>query len=408
MPLSSKKILLGISGGIAAYKACDLVRRLRDQGAEVHVVMTRGACQFVTPLTLQALSGNPVHTELFDLDQESKMSHIALAELPDLILVAPATADFMAKLAHGFCDDLLTTLFAVSTKPKILCPSMNVNMWNNPAHQDNLKLLKERGMDVIQPDSGSLACGYEGMGRLPDPLEIIRHLETYFTESVLQGLKLLVTAGPTWEPIDPVRHITSPASGKTGFALAERAAKRGAQVFLVSGPTSLTDPAEVQVTRVKTAEEMAQAVFKKFSEMDIVIASAAVSDFRPRFKLAQKAKKSEINLHLELAKNKDILAELGKLKRKNQILVGFAAETENIAQEALRKLKEKNLDLICANDISRDGLGFASEKNQLTLYWPKGQSQALPVLLKEKLADSLLDAIEELVKDQTKVNRISV
>jgi len=403
MPLSSKIILLGISGGIAAYKACDLVRRLRDQGAAVHVVMTPAACKFVSPLTLQALSENPVHTELFDLEQESKISHIALADMPDLIVVAPATADLIAKVAHGFCDDLLTTILCATTRPVLFCPSMNVNMWSNPATQDNLWLIKDRGLDVMEPRSGSLACGYEGMGRLPEPEEIVKRLMQYFVPGVFNGLKVLITAGPTWEPIDPVRHLTSPASGKTGFALADEASRRGAQVTLVSGPSYLPDPPGVALIRVRTAQEMAEAVFAASPQADIMIATAAVSDFRPKKALPQKAKKDKMSLQLELTRNEDILARLGREKKEGQILVGFAAETQGVDEEALRKLKEKNLDLICANDVSRPNMGFGSDENQLRLHWADGRSQELPVLPKYELATRILDAVEEILKEKGKI-----
>jgi phosphopantothenoylcysteine decarboxylase/phosphopantothenate--cysteine ligase len=406
MSLSSKKIVLGISGGIAAYKACDLVRRLKDQGAIVHVVMTRAACQFVTPMTFQALSGNPVHTELFDLEQESKINHIALADLADVIVVAPATADVIAKMAHGVCDDLLTTILCATRSRILLCPSMNVNMWMNSATQDNLALLKQREIDILDPKSGSLACGYEGIGRLPETEEIIQHLKGYFSSEIWADKKVLITAGPTWEAIDPVRHITSPSSGKTGYALAERCYQRGAQVQLVSGPTSLPDPSGIEVVRVRSADEMAQAVFKLFPESDIAICTAAVSDFRPKKSLSQKTKKNKMPLQLELTRNEDILARLGKEKKKGQILVGFAAETENVSQEAIRKLKDKNLDLICANDVSRSGLGFGSEMNQLTLFWGNGRSKELPVLPKAQLADAILDAIEDLLKKQNKISSL--
>ncbi|MFO1520134.1 MAG: bifunctional phosphopantothenoylcysteine decarboxylase/phosphopantothenate--cysteine ligase CoaBC [bacterium] len=405
MSLSTKTIVLGVSGGIAAYKTCDLVRRLREHGAQVHVVMTQAACQFVTPMTFQALSGNPVHTELFDLEQESKIGHIALADLPDLIVVAPATADLIAKTAHGMCNDLLTTLLCATPRPKLFCPSMNVNMWNNPATRDNVALLQKRGFHLMEPATGSLACGYEGAGRLPEPESIVQYIEHFFSEKTLKGTKWMITAGPTWEPLDPVRHITSPASGKTGFALAERAHIKGAEVTLITGPTHLPDPMGVQVIRVQTAEEMAQASFKVFPRMNVAVATAAVSDFRPKVPLSQKAKKENASLRLELSKNQDILAALGKLKRKDQVLVGFAAETEKVEEEALRKLRSKNLDLICANDISRPGLGFASEKNQLTLFTPHGEVKTLPILPKHSLADLLIEAVLEISKEKNQSRR---
>jgi phosphopantothenoylcysteine decarboxylase/phosphopantothenate--cysteine ligase len=401
--LSSKLILVGVSGGIAAYKSCDLVRRLRDHGADVKVVMTSAACQFITPMTLQALSGNPVHTTLFDLEQESKINHIALADMPDLIVIAPATADLIAKVAHGLCDDLLTTLLCATTRPVVFCPSMNVNMWSNEATQKNIASLRDRGLDVMDPGVGSLACGYEGTGRLPEVDEIVKYLEEYFKPGALEGFKVLITAGPTWEPIDAVRHITSPSSGKTGYALADEATYRGASVTLVSGPTELPDPPGTEVVRVKTAEEMAKSTFDNFSKADIVIATAAVSDFRPKKAVSRKEKKDQLSLQIELARNEDILARLGKEKKKGQILVGFAAETDQVEQEALRKLKEKNLDLICANDISRPELGFGSDQNQITLFWSGGRSQELPIMSKFKLSSKILDAVEEILREKGKI-----
>ena len=406
MSLFSRTILVGISGGIAAYKACDLVRRLQDQGADVHVVMTKAACQFITPLTLQTLSGHPVHTELFDLEQESKISHISLADLSDLIVVAPTSADLIAKIAHGNCDDLLTTLICATKSPILLCPAMNVNMWNNPATQDNLALLKKRGFGILEPASGSLACGYEGLGRLPETDVILKAVQAHFASGTLSNAHFLITAGPTWEAIDPVRHITSPASGKTGFALAKLAYERGATVTLVTGPTHLPDPKGIKVIRVQSAQEMSEAVFQEFPKSQIVISTAAVSDIKPKVKLKQKEKKSKFPTHLELVHTEDILATLGKRKQPGQILVGFAAETENVEKEALRKLKDKNLDLICANDVSDSKLGFGSNENQLTLFCTDGRSKKLPILPKEKLTNQLLDEIEELIESKKKIRKI--
>lgn len=406
MTLSSRTILLGISGGIAAYKTCDLVRRLKDQNADVHVVMTKAASQFITPLTLQTLSGHAVYTELFDLEQESKISHIHLADSPDLIVIAPASADIIAKIAHGICDDLLTTVLCATKTQVLLCPAMNVNMWNNPATQENIALLKKRGFEILEPASGSLACGYQGSGRLPETDTIVQSIESFFSTGTLSNQHFLITAGPTWEAIDPVRHITSPASGKTGFALAKLASERGAVVTLVTGPTHLPDPKGVNVIRIHSAEEMAKAVFNEFQKSQIVISTAAVSDIKPKVKLKEKGKKTELSTRLELVHTEDILASLGKKKQPNQILVGFAAETENMEKEALRKLKSKNLDLICANDVSNPKLGFASDENRLTLFWANGQSKKLPILPKEKLASHILDSIEELLLNKSKIKKI--
>lgn len=404
--LLDKKILLGVCGGIAAYKACDIVRRLRDQGAQVQVVMTKSATQFITPFTLQTLSGNDVHTELFSLDLESKIGHIQLADSPDLILIAPATANIMAKMVQGNCDDLLSTLLCATRKPILLCPSMNVNMWHHPSTQNNLKTLKERGVEILEPKSGSLACGYEGLGRLPEADEIVEAVKAFFMESPLNGKNILITAGPTWEPLDAVRHISNPSTGKAGYALAEQARLKGACVTLVSGPTQLQNPQGMNVIRVKTAEEMANAVFQHSENSDVIICSAAVSDFKPRKASALKAKKNTADLNVELCRNVDILSELGKKKKKNQILVGFAAETHDLSSEALRKLKSKNLDMICANDVSKPGLGFGSEQNEITLFLRNSQKVSLPLSSKKKIAQLILEQVELILSSQEKVLQI--
>lgn len=404
--LLNKKILLGVSGGIAAYKACDIIRRLRDQGADVQVVMTKAATQFITPFTLQTLSGHEVHTELFSLDLESKIGHIQLADSPDVILVAPASADLMAKMTHGNCDDLLSTILCATRKPIFICPSMNVNMWQHPATQNNLNTLRARGVNVVEPRSGSLACGYEGLGRLPEAEDIVSELREFFKEGPLLGKKVLITAGPTWEPLDAVRHISNPSTGKAGYALAEQARKKGAEVILVSGPTQLPSPEGLTLIRVKTAQEMAEAVFLHAEECEVLICSAAVSDFRPIKSQPLKTKKAEAELSLELTKNPDILAELGKLKKQNQILVGFAAETHDLNMEALRKLKNKNLDMICANDVSKQGQGFGSENNEITLFLANGQKMQLPFSSKKKLAQQILDQIEILLSESAKVRQL--
>lgn len=406
-PLSGKKILLGVSGGIAAYKACDLLRRLQDQGADVYVVMTKAATQFVTPLTLQVLSGHEVHTELFSTDLESKIGHIQLADMPDLILVAPTTADLMAKITHGNCDDLLTTLLCATLKPIMLCPSMNVNMWQHPATQKNVEFLKDRGLQIISPSSGSLACGWEGMGRLPEVDDIVSEVLLHFRESPLRGKKVLISAGPTWEPIDPVRYISNPSTGKMGYALAEEANKRGAEVVLVSGPSYLQIPKGIRIKKVKTAEEMREAILTEFLDCDLMISSAAVSDFKPKKILHKKEKKKEADLNIELVQTPDILAELGQKKKPSQILVGFAAETHDLTSEALRKLKTKNLDMICANDISKADVGFASDQNEMTLFLASGEKIELPLSSKAKIAKGILDQVEKFFSTQNQILQIN-
>lgn len=395
-PLPQKNtLILGISGGIAAYKTPDLIRRLRDENFNIHVVLTKAASEFVTPLSLQAVSLNPVHTELFSLEQESQISHIKLADLPELIIVAPASADLIAKYAQGLCNDLLTTILLATTRPVLLCPSMNTNMWNHPATQNNLKILKERGVHVLEPESGSLACGYEGAGRLPEISEIVDAVKSELAPKTLSGKKILITAGPTREHLDPVRYISSPSSGKTGYLLAEEAKKRGAEVFLVSGPCSLNVPRDVHFISTKSAQDMFEAVKKISSKMDILICSAAVSDFKPKQVSKEKVKKNKANLDIKLSPNEDILAYLGEQKKKKQILVGFAAETFDVENNAKDKLKKKNLDLICANDVSQDGIGFASDENRITLISSK-EIKVLPLLSKKKIAGEILDEIERM------------
>jgi len=406
-PLSGKKILLGVTGGIACYKSCELLRRLQEQNAQIRVVLTHAAQAFVTPLTFQALSGNPVHTDLFDLEQESKISHIELADWPDLIVIAPATADFIAKTAHGLSGDLLSTLVLASRAPLLFCPSMNVNMWENLATQENLSLLKKRNHSILEPESGYLACGWQGAGRLPDIEVILSKIKDFFLsrESVLKGKRILITAGPTWESIDPVRIITSPASGKTGFALAEAALKRGAEVILVSGPTSLTPPRSARFISVRSAEQMLRAVDQEWAKSDVFIATAAVADFKPKSSLNQKAKKEKLSPLIELTRNPDILATMGQKKAPHQVLIGFAAETEDLIQEAKKKILNKNLDMICANDVSRAGLGFGSADNQINLFFPDQESLTLPILSKEKIAEEILNQTENIFNRKSLSNR---
>ncbi|MBF0493407.1 MAG: bifunctional phosphopantothenoylcysteine decarboxylase/phosphopantothenate--cysteine ligase CoaBC [Deltaproteobacteria bacterium] len=395
-PKKNTLLLLGISGGIAAYKTPDLVRRLRDEGFDVHVVLTPTASQFVTPLSLQAVSQNPVHSELFDLQQESQISHIKLADLPELIVVAPATADLIAKYAHGLCNDLLSTLLVASTRPVLLCPSMNSNMWNHPATQANLKILQDRGVHILEPDSGSLACGHKGAGRLPELPEIVTAIKSCLAPKTLKGKKILITAGPTREHLDPVRYLSSPSSGKTGYFLAEEAKLRGAEVYLVSGPSCLKAAKDIHLISIATAQEMFDAVKKISTQMDIVICSAAVSDFKPEQISEEKVKKNKAELEIKLIQNPDILAYLGEYKSKKQILVGFAAETFEVESHAQEKLNKKNLDFICANDVSKPDLGFASDENIMTLIFP-GRTKPLPLLSKKKIAEEILDEVESLL-----------
>ncbi len=393
MSLTSKRILLGVTGGVAAYKAADLVRRLREAGAEVRVVMTRAATQFVTPLTFQALSGNPVHLDLLDPEAEAGMGHIQLARWADAVLVAPATADFMARLAHGLADDLLSTLCLATDAPLALAPAMNRLMWANPATQDNRRVLESRGVHLFGPAEGGQACGETGPGRMLEPAELVERVAGLFAPGRLSGLTVLITAGPTREAIDPVRFIGNRSSGKMGYAVAEAAAEAGAQVVLVSGPVALPAPPRVECVRVESAEEMHRAVMARAGACDIFIAAAAVADYRPRVQAGQKIKKDRQELELVLERTPDILAAVAALPQR-PFVVGFAAETERLEEHAHAKRIRKNLDLIAANQVGRPGSGFESDDNALQVYW-EGGSEALPLMPKSRLARQLISIIAE-------------
>lgn len=393
MSLTSKRILLGVTGGVAAYKAADLVRRLREAGAEVRVVMTRAATQFVTPLTFQALSGNPVHLDLLDPEAEAGMGHIQLARWADAVLVAPATADFMARLAHGLADDLLSTLCLATDAPLVLAPAMNRLMWANPATQGNRRVLESRGVHLFGPAEGGQACGETGPGRMLEPAELVERVAGLFAPGSLSGLTVLVTAGPTREAIDPVRFIGNRSSGKMGYAVAEAAAEAGAQVVLVSGPVALPAPPRVECVRVESAEEMYRAVMARAGASDIFIAAAAVADYRPRVQAGQKIKKDRQELELVLERTPDILAAVAALPQR-PFVVGFAAETERLEEHAHAKRIRKNLDLIAANQVGRPGSGFESDDNALQVYW-EGGSATLPLMPKTRLARQLISIIAE-------------
>lgn len=367
MPLTGKNIVLGVTGGIAAYKTPYLVRALKAKGANVRVVMTQAAQAFVTPTTLQAVSGYPVHTDLFDPAQEAAMGHIELARWADWVLIAPATAQCLAKLAHGMADDLLHTLCLASRAPKVIAPAMNLVMWENEATQANIALLKNRDFQVLPVDEGEQACGEIGPGRMIEPDEIIQYLIGATTPGLLQGKRILMTAGPTHEPFDPVRFISNPSTGKMGYALAQAAMEMGADVTLVSGPTNLHAAPGIQVFDVTSAQEMHDTVMLHIKDQDIFIATAAVSDYRPKDVAAHKVKKSDKTLSIELLPNPDILKAVGSLKHR-PYCVGFAAETENHEENAKAKLHKKQCDLICLNDISDGYIGFGSENNAITVY----------------------------------------
>ena len=393
--LKDRKILLGVTGGIAAYKALELTRLLALEGAKVRVIMTRSAMEFVQPLSFQVLSGQSVCTHLFDLEAESRIGHIEVATEAEVAVIAPATANIIGKLAHGIGDDYLTTALLACTAPKIICPAMNVNMFENQAVQENLAKLSSWGFYQVGPDAGDLACGVQGLGRLAPVDEIVEEICQVLTPQSLKGKRVLVTAGPTREALDPVRHLTNPSSGKMGYALARVAHRRGADVTLVSGPTFLTPPSGVKEVRVATAKEMHQAVVEKMVEVDVVVMAAAVSDYRPKVMAAGKIKKSDDNESLELERTEDILFRLGELKN-NQILVGFAAETENLLGNAKEKLQQKNLDFIVANDLTVDGAGFGSDTNEVTILWPGGEVENLPLESKEVIAAHIWNRVERL------------
>jgi phosphopantothenoylcysteine decarboxylase/phosphopantothenate--cysteine ligase len=399
--MNGARILLGVTGGIAAYKSADLVRRLRDTGAEVRVVMTKGARAFVTPLTFQAVSGNPVHTTLLDETAEAGMGHIELARWADHIVVAPATADFIARQAHGLADDLLSTICLVTTAPVMLAPAMNHQMWMNPATCANCALLRDRGMTLLGPASGSQACGETGPGKMVEPADIVSAISTPSIEA-LAGKHVVVTAGPTFEDIDPVRYIGNRSSGKMGFAVAEAAARAGALVSLVAGPVNLDTPAQVTRFDVRSAIEMRDAAIKLASEADVFIGVAAVADYMPSQVADQKIKKGHASLELELVSTPDIVGEVAVMKNR-PFTVGFAAETTNLREHALEKLSRKRLDMIAANRVGQDGLGFERENNEILILAPggdkdlgKGSKRQLAQLLVAEVAERLkgMDDIE--------------
>lgn len=395
--LANKRILLGVTGGIAAYKSADLVRRLKEQGAEVQVVMTAGAQRFVTALTFQAVSGRAVRTELLDPEAEAGMGHIELARWADAILVAPASANFMARLAHGQADDLLATLCLATDSPILLAPAMNRLMWANPATQANAQTLGARGMQLWGPGAGEQACGEVGEGRMLEPLELAGRLVTYFGEGRLSGVKVLITAGPTREPIDPVRYVTNRSSGRMGYAVAEACATAGADVLLVSGPVDVPVPAGVTRVSVETAEQMHAAVMQGLGERQIFIGAAAVADYRPVANSGHKIKKHEASLRVDLARTRDILADVAQ-SRPDIFTVGFAAETDKLHEYARGKLERKAVDMVAANWVS-DGRGFDREDNALWVCWPGGELD-LGAAPKKVLARKLVELIADRFSEQ--------
>lgn len=393
--LSSKKILLGVTGSIAAYKAVELVRDLSRQDASVTVVMTKSAKMFIGSTTFETLSGNTVYTDLFN-NRSATVPHINLPRQADVIVIAPATANFIGKIAHGLADDLLSTIVLAAQRPVLVCPAMNSAMYDHPATKANLEQLPRYGCQIVEPESGPLACGDEGPGRLAEPSVICEAVKIALEKKDLRGQKILITAGPTEEAIDPVRFISNRSSGKTGYSLARVAKRRGAEVVLISGPTSLAKPWGTEFIPVSTAMEMHKAVDFHFNWATVVIKAAAVADYQLATVFPEKLKKGRSDLTLRLTSTPDILKKLGKNK-KQHILVGFAAESKNLVEEARRKLQEKNLDLIVANDITVPGAGFGADTNQVTIIGANGQVLDSPLLSKEEIAYLILDKVREIV-----------
>jgi len=403
--LKGKEIIVGITGGIAAYKTAELVRELTKKGANTHVVMTKHAMEFVTPLTFQTISGNPVIHETFELFTGSKIGHIALSDIADQMVIVPATANIIGKIANGIADDFLTTMVMATTVPILFVPSMNTKMWESKMVQMNIEKLKDAGYDFLEPGMGDLACGTSGKGRLPTMEEIVEKMEDIFTVKDLIGERIMVTAGPTAEFIDPVRCITNRSSGKMGYAIAKIARRRGAEVILITGQTHLPPPRnDIYTVEVTTACEMRDAVMEHYKHCTIIIKAAAVADFKCSIESCHKIKKKgdDAVMTLELTKNPDIIGELGMIKE-HRILIGFAAETENIIDHAAAKLKKKNLDLIIANDVAKDGIGFGSDNNEVTIIETTGRAKQVPILAKEEIASIILDSVKKIMKKRKRI-----
>ncbi|EJP33938.1 phosphopantothenoylcysteine decarboxylase/phosphopantothenate--cysteine ligase [Selenomonas sp. FOBRC9] len=393
--LAGRSIVLGVTGGIAAYKAVEIASRLKKAGAEVRVVMTRAAASFVAPLTFREITGQAVATSMWTEIPAHHVEHIALAELADLVLVAPATANFIAKAAAGIADDLLTTTVLATRAPLYIAPAMNTGMWENPVTQENVMRLRDRGVQVIPPAEGLLACGTTGAGRLPEPEEIVAAVERHFAAAEsLAGQRIIVTAGGTEEALDPVRYLSNRSTGRMGYAVAAEAARRGAEVILVSAPTHLDTPAGVRRVNVRSAREMYAAVMAEYENADAVVKAAAVADYRPAEIAPQKIKKSDGQLTITLERNPDILMELGR-KKTRQVLVGFAAETENVETYAQGKLAKKNLDFIVANNVAEKDAGFSVGTNRVKIFFKDGRAEEHPLMAKSELAGIILDRLAD-------------
>ncbi|HBV85866.1 MAG TPA: bifunctional phosphopantothenoylcysteine decarboxylase/phosphopantothenate--cysteine ligase CoaBC [Desulfosporosinus sp.] len=395
--LTGKKVLVGVTGGIAAYKAAEVVSRLRKLGVEVHVAMTKSATEFITPLTLRSLSTNPVYVDMFDEPKLWNVEHIALAEYVDSVIIAPATANILAKMTTGIADDFLSTVLLATRAPIFVAPAMNHAMYHHPATQENLSRLKERGIKIIGPGTGFQACGTEGDGRMSEAVEIVETVTQWFSgQDCLKGKKALVTAGGTQEPLDPVRYLGNRSSGKMGYAVAQALQEAGAETILVSAPTDLPTPSGVTRVSVHTALEMYDAVLERFPNIDVVVKAAAVADYRPATQAEQKIKKDGVSRTIDLIPNPDILAELGRRKT-SQVLIGFAAETENLLANAQEKMHRKNVNLLVANDVTKPGAGFGSPTNIVSFLFPDGRRIDFPQMSKLEVARNLVAEIANLL-----------
>jgi phosphopantothenoylcysteine decarboxylase/phosphopantothenate--cysteine ligase len=400
--MQGKTVVVGVSGGIAAYKAAGLCSALVKEGAGVHVIMTESATRFITPLTFESLVKTPVITDIFKEPNPAEISHIALADKADLFVVAPATANTIGKVAHGIGDDMLTTTLLATRSTVLFAPAMNVNMYNNPIVQENLHRLRARGYLIAEPGEGPLACGYTGKGRLPEPEQLMEVIRAIFRQKQdMLGLRVLITAGGTRERIDPVRYISNDSSGKMGFALAETAALRGADVTLLAANVQLAPPGKVRLVPVESAQEMYEQVINRLPEQDIVIKAAAVADYRPIATAASKIKKNAERINLELVRNPDILAEVGARKTAGQVIVGFAAETDDLEANARDKLIRKNADLIVANDVTAEGAGFGTDTNVISMVRRDRPTRSLPLMSKREAAERILDEILEIRAERT-------
>ena len=398
--LKNKTVVIGVSGGIAVYKACDIVSRLKKLNANVHVIMTNNATEFVTPLTFQSLSQNYVVNDMFEEPKTWDVEHISLAKKADVFLIAPATANVIGKIANGICDDMLTTTVMATTGKVLIAPAMNTNMYRDPILQRNITILKELGYNFVDPESGRLACGDVGEGKLAQPEVIVNEVVNLLTdeEKDLQGQKIMITAGPTVESIDPVRYLTNRSTGKMGYAIAKQAANRGAEVTLVSGPTNIAPPSNIKkLIKIESAKDMYNAIIENFDDNQVIIKSAAVADYKPKTYSDKKIKKNDDDLVIKLDRNKDIAYELGKIK-KDKILVGFAAETNDIIENAKGKIQKKNFDFIVANDLTEEGAGFGTDTNIVKIIDKEGNINKYPQMKKDEVANVILDKVKSLLK----------